>query len=142
MRKDTRLSPVFCTASDEKLGGAWERGYRIPIMSTLKFICFDWLPSLLCLVLGMNPEFIACKVCTQLASGGKLWSVVHLVTCCRYCIPIYNLNTNNDKSYIKYSTCHTRVGYYQMIISVCPIFIQQMVVNPFRDLKIVSFWAI
>ena len=27
MRKDTRLSPLFRTASDEKLGGAWERGY-------------------------------------------------------------------------------------------------------------------
>ena len=26
MRKDTRLSPLFCTASDGKLGGAWERG--------------------------------------------------------------------------------------------------------------------
>ena len=27
MRKDTRLSPLFRTASDGKLGGAWERGY-------------------------------------------------------------------------------------------------------------------
>jgi len=27
VRKDTRLSPLFHTASDEKLGGAWERGY-------------------------------------------------------------------------------------------------------------------
>ena len=27
MRKDTRLSTLFRTASDEKLGGAWERGY-------------------------------------------------------------------------------------------------------------------
>jgi len=27
MRKDTRLSPLFCTASDEKLGKAWEQGY-------------------------------------------------------------------------------------------------------------------
>jgi len=26
VRKDTRLSPLFRTASDEKLGGAWERG--------------------------------------------------------------------------------------------------------------------
>jgi len=26
VRKDTRLSPLFCTASDEKLGGAWEQG--------------------------------------------------------------------------------------------------------------------
>ena len=27
MRKDTRLSPLFHTASDGKLGGAWEQGY-------------------------------------------------------------------------------------------------------------------
>jgi len=27
VRKDTRLSPLFCTASDGNLGGAWERGY-------------------------------------------------------------------------------------------------------------------
>ena len=27
MRKDTRLSPFYCTASDGKLGVAWERGY-------------------------------------------------------------------------------------------------------------------
>ena len=27
VRKDTRLSPLFRTASDGKLGGAWERGY-------------------------------------------------------------------------------------------------------------------
>jgi len=27
VRKDTRLSPLFRLASDEKLGGAWEQGY-------------------------------------------------------------------------------------------------------------------
>jgi len=27
MREDTRLSPLFCTASDKNLGGAWKRGY-------------------------------------------------------------------------------------------------------------------
>ena len=27
MRKDTRLSPLFFTASDEKLGGVWEGGH-------------------------------------------------------------------------------------------------------------------
>ena len=30
MRKDTRLSPLFCIASDEKLGGAWEQDYLLP----------------------------------------------------------------------------------------------------------------
>ena len=25
--EDTMLSPLFCTASDGRLGGAWERGY-------------------------------------------------------------------------------------------------------------------
>ena len=27
VRKDTRLSPLFCNTNDEKLGGAWEWGY-------------------------------------------------------------------------------------------------------------------
>jgi len=26
VRKDTRLSPLFCTTRDGKLGGAWVRG--------------------------------------------------------------------------------------------------------------------
>jgi len=35
MRKDTRLSLLFHTASDGKLGGAWERGYNnIPLFQT------------------------------------------------------------------------------------------------------------
>ena len=29
VRKDTRLSPLYRTESDGKLGGAWERGYNI-----------------------------------------------------------------------------------------------------------------
>ena len=28
VRKDTWFSPLFCTASDGKLGGAWIRGYQ------------------------------------------------------------------------------------------------------------------
>ena len=30
VRKDTRLSPLYRTESDGKLGGAWERGYILP----------------------------------------------------------------------------------------------------------------
>ena len=35
MRKDTRLSPLFCTASDGKLGGAWERGKQTAVQCYL-----------------------------------------------------------------------------------------------------------
>ena len=28
VKKDTRLSSLFCTANDSKLGGVWEQGYR------------------------------------------------------------------------------------------------------------------
>ena len=33
MRKDTRLSPLFRTASNGKLGGAWERGYSVTVQT-------------------------------------------------------------------------------------------------------------
>ena len=39
MRKDTRLSTLFRTASDEKLGGAWERGYHIDTLKTQR--CYE-----------------------------------------------------------------------------------------------------
>ena len=45
VRKDTRLSPLFRTASDRKLGGAWERGYVSSLISLSKDLwmgCSKW----------------------------------------------------------------------------------------------------
>ena len=33
MKKDTRLSPLVCTASDRKLGGTWELGCSVQCWS-------------------------------------------------------------------------------------------------------------
>ena len=46
VRKDTRLSPLFRTASDEKLGGAWERGYLEAETISRKAVGGKWLKVL------------------------------------------------------------------------------------------------
>ena len=53
MRNDTRLTPLFRTASDGKLGRAWERGYQPSLSPSLLHLSFHsfpiphFLPSLL-----------------------------------------------------------------------------------------------
>jgi len=34
VRKDTRLSPLYCTGSNGKLGGVWELGYTVVAISS------------------------------------------------------------------------------------------------------------
>ena len=41
MRKDTRLSTLFRTANNEKLGGAWERGY-LNLWGSGNFFVLTW----------------------------------------------------------------------------------------------------
>ena len=41
MRKDTRLSPLFRTASDGKLSGAWERGYNYVTPTGYQYGCYS-----------------------------------------------------------------------------------------------------
>ena len=43
MRKDITLSLLFRTASDGKLGGAWERGYVLPFGSPCKQHNMAWV---------------------------------------------------------------------------------------------------
>jgi len=46
MREDTRLSPLFCTASDKNLGGAWKRGYWSWYLWFLSVSNSHWLQNI------------------------------------------------------------------------------------------------
>jgi len=62
MRKDTRPLPLFCTATDRKLGRAWEQGYRWTpeqLEGSMNMSARDcgllWLNTALCVVYLMLP---------------------------------------------------------------------------------------
>ena len=85
VRKDNRLSLLFRTASDEKLGGAWERGYSILELIDCFRMCIIQVEKT-----AENRTVLVSCICV-IKKNGMLYCLVAIVEL-NNCVP-HDLNT-------------------------------------------------